>query len=75
MAAEAAKSRRAATLRQFLNNLGRNLPGVKAILPEAPAAPRVQLGGFTTTTIEVAPAVARPLPPPVPAHPARPAVK
>ena len=76
VAAEAARARRAATFRQFLNNLGRNLPGAKAILPEAPAAPRVQFGGFTTTTIEVAPAVApRPLPPPVPARPARPVVK
>ena len=73
VAVEAAKSRRAATLRQFLNNLRRNLPAAKAVLPEAPAPLRGQLGGFTT--IEVAPAVARPLPPPMPAPAARPAVK
>ncbi len=74
-AAEAAKARRAATLRRFLNNLGRILPGAKAALPQAPAAVRGEIGGLITDTIEFTPAPARPMPPPAPAPPVRPVAK
>ncbi len=67
VAKEAARTKRAAGVRQFINNLMRNVPAAKAFLPQAPAP--VLVAPRDLMMIEVAPAapaVTIPAPPPAP---------
>ena len=73
VAEEAARAKRAAGVRQFMNNLTRNAFAPKAVLPQEPAPVFVPPPDLMIKF--AAPAVDFPLPQPAPAPPVRPAAK